>query len=628
MPTAKTLNPFSLALCLLCGAAAGKLHGYGLHTDLGSNRLIGIFDFELAYGVRWRLDERSPDLISRGNGGEGDNGNFDDGNLNYDPGKPVSNMVRGAAELTLVWGNFGAFARGYAFYDFENENRDRARTELGSGALEQVGSDVRLREAYLSARFEVGSMPLQFRLGQQIVNWGESRFFPLSGINVANPLDLPLFQQPVALPKDLRLPVGTLWGSLQFNPFLAVEAYYQYEWHETILPASGTYLSATDPMGPDGITFQAGPFPDQGTNVDAVFGLPPGTIGFDPDFWQVPHGEDDKPGDQGQYGISLSWLAENLNDTKFVFSFANYHSKIPYLSGITPSLETYLAYTIQNIAVQTERLIEAGTDPMRAATAAQTVLLGQVFNDSEYILAYPENIRVLGLSFNTSSLRTGTAFYGEFSYHFDSPVPIFPNQVFDQVLPESVPEDPFPPSDLEKTSPEELAANYANKRQNFTDELDRSFLSLGATQLFGPRLGAAQSALTAEIGWSYIRDMPSKDELLYSAPGLILTTISPASLFPDSSSWGYRLRTSLTYNNVFGALTLRPRLSFSHDVRGISPSGAGPFYEGRKAFGIGLAASFLESATADMSYVRYSGGGKYNTLNDRDYLNLNIRYFF
>ena len=72
-------------------------------------------------------------------------------------------------------------------------------------------------------------MPLQFRLGKQVVNWGESRFFPTSGINVANPVDLPRFQQPTALPRDLSLPVGMLWGSLQINPFIAIEGYYQYE---------------------------------------------------------------------------------------------------------------------------------------------------------------------------------------------------------------------------------------------------------------------------------------------------------------------------------------------------------------------------------------------------------------
>jgi hypothetical protein len=129
---------------------------------LGSKDLIAVLDFDLAYGVRWRLDDRDTELIGKGNGngGKSINANFDNGTLNYDQGKPVANMVRGAGELTLMWGNFGAYVRAYAFYDFENESNDRARTELSNKAKAQVGSNVLLQEAYLSARFEVNSMPL------------------------------------------------------------------------------------------------------------------------------------------------------------------------------------------------------------------------------------------------------------------------------------------------------------------------------------------------------------------------------------------------------------------------------------------------------------------------------------
>ena len=105
-------------------------------TKLGSETLVGLLNFELAYGVRWRMQERDQGLISVGNCGERDNSNYDDGDLNYDQGKPVSNMFRAAGELTLLWGNFGAFARAYAFYDVENQVNSRARTELSDAAVE------------------------------------------------------------------------------------------------------------------------------------------------------------------------------------------------------------------------------------------------------------------------------------------------------------------------------------------------------------------------------------------------------------------------------------------------------------------------------------------------------------
>jgi hypothetical protein len=420
----------------------------------------------------------------------------------------------------------------------------------------------------------------------------------------------------------------TLWGSLQFNPFLAVEAYYQYEWQETVLPAPGTYLSGVDPVGAGGNTFQSGPFSDQGTNVDAAFGLPPGTVGFVPEWFVTPRGSDIAPSDQGQFGISLQIFAPNLNDTKFALSFANYHAKIPLVAGTSPPLANYLAYSVQAIEVQAKDLISDGIDPVTASRTAGSMQLSQFLNGARYQMEYPEDIKVLGLSLNTTSLRTGTALFGEISHTLDAPMPVFANQTMDQALPDSTPENAFPPVDLEQNSPADIAANYANKPLNFIEKFDKTFLALGATQLFGPQLGASQAALTAEIGWEYIWGFPAKDELLFAAPGLTLTQTTPTGAFGDGNSWGYRLVGLVTYNNVFGAVTLRPRLGFSHDVSGNSPLGTGPFREDKKSLTVGLSAEYIKRIKADISYAGFWGADQYNLLNDRDYLNFNIRYYF
>jgi hypothetical protein len=51
--------------------------------------------------------------------------NTDDGNLNYNEGL-VSNTVRATGEMALRWRQFGAYVRGAAFYDFENQSSDPA----------------------------------------------------------------------------------------------------------------------------------------------------------------------------------------------------------------------------------------------------------------------------------------------------------------------------------------------------------------------------------------------------------------------------------------------------------------------------------------------------------------------
>jgi hypothetical protein len=609
---------------------SGTSHAMNFGTDIGSEALWGVVDFELAYGTRWRIQDRDSALISPGNGGDRSNrnGNIDDGNLNYDRGRAVANMVRGTADLTLQWSNFGAFVRGYAFYDYANQREDRARTDLGSDAREQVGQGAGILEAYISMRFAPQGMPLQFRVGQQLVNWGESRFFPSSGVNVANPLNVPRAQQPIGEPADLAMPVGMFWGSLQLNPILAVEAYYQYEWQATVLPARGTYLSTDDAYSPCGSFLQAGPFSDQGTNVDAFFGLPPGTLGYVPDWYQVPRASTKNARDQGQFGISLRMLIPKLNDSGLALFFANYHSKTPNGFWISPPTETYVDYSLQGIAAQREALIGAGVAPESATAAAGTIRQGEFFNQSRVGTLYAEDIRMLGISFNTTSMATGTALFGEFSYHFDAPMPVVPNQLFNEVLPGSTPEAPFPPVNLAQISEEEISTDYANATINFVEELDKSFLALGATLLFGPTLGATSFSVTGEIGWLHVYDFPDKDELLIQTPGLVITQFSPDSLFADADSLGYRLTGVLSYNSVFGAFNLRPRLSFAHDVHGNSPAGAGPFREGAKSLNVGINIDYLQSLRFDVAYTTFWGAGEYNLVNDRDYINFSARYSF
>ena len=98
--------------------------------------------------------------------------------------------------------------------------------------------------------------------------------------------------------------------------------------------------------------------------------------------------------------------------------------------------------------------------------------------------------------------------------------------------------------------------------------------------------------------------------------------------YTTSFSWGYRLRTSLDYNDVFAGINLTPTLSWSHDVSGYAPEPGGNFVEGRKAVGLSLKAVYLNQYTADLGYTNYFGGKPYNMLKDRDNIALSVSYSF
>jgi Protein of unknown function (DUF1302) len=600
-----------------------------------------LLDVELAYGLRMRTEDVDPKLVSPAHGGArleyGRSGNLDDGNLNYDKGDLASNVFRATGELTLGWKNFGLFVRGYAFYDFENEDGDRERTELGSKALDQVGSDAQLLDAYLSARFNVGDIPVQLRLGDQVVNWGESRFFPGSGVDVANPLNVPLFQQPTSTLRDLRKPVGMLWGAAQVTPEIIVEAYYTYKWEESDLPAVGTYFSTNDAVPPDGTFIQAEGFGNQfGTDLSDFFGIPAesleavGILPFDPQFYQVTNRlADDKASDSGQFGITVQSILPVLNDSKLAVHFARYHSSLPSFGLVGPGLDQYVTgYSVQGIAKLERELRREGVGPVKASAAATLTSLSGALNDAAFFTQYPEDIDMLGISFNTTTLRTGTAYFGEIAHHFDAPLAIHSGDVLPAIIPGATRDDPLPPVDLEVWSLEELATTYANVRIDPILYKDKTFTLFGATQLFGPQLGASQALLNVEFAWLHIWDAPDQDDLYMAGPGLAVTDFGPDGLFATENSWGYRIGGGLVYNNVFGGVNLRPRFIWAHDVDGISPVGAGPFLEGRKAFTLGLQAQYLTRLSLDFSYTEYSGAGQQNLIRDRDNFSFSIRYDF
>ena len=112
-------------------------------------------------------------------------------------------------------------------------------------------------------------------------------------------------------------------------------------------------------------------------------------------------------------------------------------------------------------------------------------------------------------------------------------------------------------------------------------------------------------------------------------PPSIVPNTNPRNCTNDGyvtdSSWGYRIRGSLTYNDVFAGVNLTPRFAWSHDVSGWSPNSN--FNEGSKAASVGLTFEYLNRYTAAIDYTSFSGGD-YNTIKDRDFASISVSVSF
>jgi len=616
----KKVLPGVLTTSLLALAATGA---QAIEFSSENGEWSGSFDTTVSYGAAWRasdLDEENigksaidpfnvflDNAARRASPGRWSVNN-DDGNLNYpDGGDMVSHTVKFTSELDVKYKNFGLFTRFMGFYDFENTDQDF----LSEAADERVGKDIRLLDLYVWAEHEVGDRFLNWRLGRQVVSWGESTFIQ-GGINVINPVDVSRLRVAGAELKEAFEGVNMLWGTIDLTPNLSVEALYMFEYREIIPDPAGAYFSTNDIATPGGSYVMLG------------FGAPPQPV-INPDLYQtvcmdgnlaatdsplplplvaagcsgaVPRTDDRYASDSGQYGLAFRWFVESLNATEFGFYYLNYHSRLPLISGIA--------------------------------------VTGAAVSTGAYFVEYPEDIQLFGASFNSN---IGTwALSGEVSYRPNAPLQY---DDVDLLFAALTPLNPLIPAPALKFQ-SQIGEFGVGEEIRGWEEHQSWQAQATTTKLFGPNnfLRANQIAFVTEVGFNYISDLPDKDVQRYNGPGTdtaggldyltgyLRNPITEPDGFADDFSWGYRMLARATYNNAIGAVTILPRIAWAHDVSGTTPGPGGSFIDGRKTITLGVGFNYLQKWVFDLAYTNYSGGGRYNLLYDRDFYAASVRYSF
>lgn len=586
-------------------------------VEFSSGDWSGTIDTTLSYGASMRVQERDPELIGLANinpfvaatpiadqiNAPGRfSVNSDDGNLNYDKNDLFSNAFKITSEFSLNYKeNWGAFARASYFYDWENADR----ANLTEEAREKVGTRLTLLDAFVFHNMDLNGHEASVRVGRQAVSWGESTFIQ-NGINVVNPIDVSKLRVAGAELKEAFLPVDMIQGSFAINENLSFEALYLLEFEQTEPDPAGTYFSTNDfaTLGADFVMlgFGRADEPSNFANCGNVLAYSANALERASCIQAIPRLADDYASDDGQYGMALRYFSPALNDTEFGFFFMNYHSRLPLLSGY---------------AVTT-------TSP----------------NSGRYIVEYPEDIRMYGVSFNTTLGETGIALQGELSYRDNMPLQFDDVELLFSAL---SPLNAFIPapgnrfiSQLGSYGPGDYVRGW--------ERHEVSQLQFTLTKAFGPGnwLGAQQIATVAEFGATNVWDLPPADLLRYQGDGTdtgcggdllhggaLVNPVSQCDGFPTRFSWGYRLAARADYNNVFGSpFNVSPRVAFNHDVNGITPGPGGNFLEGRKSVTVGAEATYLNQWAADLSYTEFRGAGHLNLIHDRDFVSFTVKYSF
>jgi hypothetical protein len=581
----------TLALAAAAAAACLSLPAHADKFELG-NGITGSFDTTLSFGLQRRMSAPDKSIIGNDSGGnvpttgalgtlvngvgqgasanpDFNYANVDDGDLNYRKGDIVSAVVKGTHELFLKQeGNWAALGRFTWSSDFKAT--DTQRTPLDNDARKAVKRNVTLLDLWVSKEVKLGDNTAKFKLGNQVINWGEDIFI-MGGVNSINALDLRKIHIPGTQLKEIFVPAPMLSLATGIVPGVSMEAYYQFKWNSFIFDPAGTYWSGADFLGKGG---KRGAF-----IPSTVLGAPVGTYGdFDPtrgrtlaalqaDPGIIPVLKQE-PGNQGQFGMNLRVKPKD-GDTEFAAYYLRYHDKLPFVGF---------------------RYDQATPNAINISAVEQ----------------YGKDKELFGLSLNTKAGEWAVG--AEISYRPRDSVAI------DPTVPLAGPYSYFGNANF-TTATSYTLNGYKDERKWQAHVTGFRFLPSDVTRA----LGAAEGYVMAEAA-------------ITRYPGLDLSGNVPYLLnnyaLPTKTSWGYVVEVGLTYANLFqSGWTMAPIVDWYHDVKGTSPNTI-PFVEGRKAVAVGLNFDLHNRYKVGVNYTNFFGGGNLNLMRDRDVLGANFQVIF
>lgn len=337
----------------VCGAIfSGPAAAYTFDTGLGDMQASWISNVTGGIGIRTKDPSCSltgdPNAYGCGSGANTAQwANGDEGNLNYRKGQPYTGYTSLTSELLLTMPSEGYkfLMRGTAMYDFAAGQTDR--TSLSSAANAQAVYNAELLDLWGEKDFNIDGQSAHIRLGNQVINWGES-YFASGGINATNSLDIQKLLIPGTQLKQALLPAPMISFASGLPAGFSTEGYYQFQWNGNRYPPVGTYWSTSNVFGRgaepasvnsnnlnvsglSGATIAGSGASNQatlnGTNQNLVngaySGAPYNSLG-------VPYNSV-LPGNKPEYGLRIGYKPSGA-DINLGFYYEDYIDKAPVLS--------------------------------------------------------------------------------------------------------------------------------------------------------------------------------------------------------------------------------------------------------------------------------------------------------
>jgi hypothetical protein len=394
MKPAQPYHPLALKALAAALCAIGAAHAAELAT--GNPGLSVRFDNTVKLNYGQRVNGQEAALLK--------SPNFDDGDRNFNKGA-VSERIDWLSELDIVYQQkMGMRLSAAAWYDRaydQLDNTNVASSNHREGGKPALGlSDYAKRyhrgsgevlDAFVFSSFEVADMPVNVKLGQHTLYWGESLLSPIHGVNYGqSPIDLLKgYSVPGTDAKELFLPRQALSAQASVTPELGLAAQYFFNWKPARLPESGSFLGFYDYAFQGAESFSLGPL---GTAVRR---------------------EDSRAPNRGDWGLAARWSPAWLDATVGGY--------LRRTSDLLPQANVRLAGLPAAMFGPNGAAVCKAAIPGAAVVGSNCLFYPAMLGGtSQYQFEYANHIDVLGLSLSKSV--AGIAVGADLSYRRDMPI--------------------------------------------------------------------------------------------------------------------------------------------------------------------------------------------------------------
>ncbi|HQR19268.1 MAG TPA: DUF1302 domain-containing protein [Burkholderiaceae bacterium] len=571
-----------LRLTAVCAALAAAFALPGTATafefDTGNDDLSIRWDNTVRLNVVQRVASQDPAILK--------NPNYDDGDRNIDRGRIFSRFDV-LSEFDIVYlRKYGFRVSAAGWWDPAYGNLDNTSTltsnhlvygrpSLGLPTYTDryaQGPSGEFLDVFGFGTFDIGDVPVNVKLGQTTVFWGESLLFNGAIHSVAysqNPIDVwKGLATPGAESKELFRPRVGLNLQAQVAQDVSVMAQYFFNWQNFSnqawrYPESGSYLSIGDALLWGGES--------QITNATGT--------------QRVWRGTDITPEENtGNWGLAAKWSPQWLDGTLGAYYRRTYDMQPQAMAtpAVLPGVPAVACTPRGGVALPGNLCY---INP-KAASLTELTTLGKV---GLYNAAYGSDIDIFGLSIskNVAGISVGA----ELSYRHNQP--LISQTV--NVLPAAF--VPLVAGSIATTAVPE--GDTPGAKGNTMHGLVNALGIINKTPLFDT------ATWNAELTWMNVLNVTQNEAVYKGRPNNVnggYTQIDQAT----KNYFGLALNFTPTWYQVLPGVDLLMPLSWSQGVSGNAAITAGG-QSGAGSYGLGLAVDIYQKYRIDLKYVGFYG---------------------